>query len=83
MPGPRSTRAPTRRGRRGNDGDLLALLDEIEAGAVDALFVRGVNPLYDLPDTERVARALERVKLVVAFAERQDETALHAGLRLP
>jgi len=69
--------------RQGSDRDLRILLHEIEAGEVDALFVRGVNPLYDLPSGKRSAEALKRVGLVVAFAERVDETARHARFVCP
>ncbi|MCP3981191.1 MAG: 4Fe-4S dicluster domain-containing protein [bacterium] len=70
-------------GHHGDEQELARLLDEIEAGSVAALFVRGINPLYDLPDGERVARALERVELVVSFAERENETARLAGFVCP
>jgi len=65
--------------RHGDDGELRTLLDEVEAGAVDALFVRGVNPLYDLPVGESLAPAMDKIKLVVSFAERENETTRHAG----
>jgi molybdopterin-containing oxidoreductase family iron-sulfur binding subunit len=69
--------------RHGDDGQLRKLLDEIETGAVDALFVRGVNPLYDLPAGERLARAMEKVQLVVSFAEQENETTRQAGFVCP
>jgi len=69
--------------RLGSDRELHALLAEIEAGAVDALFIRGVNPLHGLPDASRLATALDRVKLVVAFAEHEDETSSKAHFVCP
>jgi molybdopterin-containing oxidoreductase family iron-sulfur binding subunit len=69
--------------RLGDDGELEALVDELEAGQVDALFVRGVNPVYDLPDGERIAERLERVGLVVSFAANEDETSRHAHFVCP
>ena len=69
--------------RRGDDGGLRRLLDEIEAGAVDALFIRGVNPLYDLPVGDRLSQAIDNVRLVVAFAEHENETTRHAGFVCP
>ncbi len=69
--------------RRGDDAELRRLLDELQAGAVDALFVRGVNPVYDLPAGEETAAALDKVPLVVSFASRQDETARHAHFVCP
>ena len=69
--------------RLGNDEEMKALLAELEAGRVDALFIRGVNPVYDLPGGEKTAAALSRVKLVVALAGADDETAGHAHFVCP
>ncbi len=69
--------------RRGTDGELRTLLDELDAGLIDALFVRNVNPLYDLPGGKRLADAFERVKLVVSFAAHTDETSPHPGFVCP
>jgi len=69
--------------RTGDDAELRSLLDEIEAGEVDALFVRGVNPGYDLPLGESLAAALKNVGLVVAFAEHEDETTRQARFVCP
>jgi len=68
---------------RGSDREIRELLDEIEAGQVDALFVRGVNPLYDLPSADRIARALERVEMIVAFAADANETSTRAHFVCP
>jgi molybdopterin-containing oxidoreductase family iron-sulfur binding subunit len=57
---------------QGSDAELTALLDEIAAGRVQALFVHGANPAFDFP---RQAAALGRVPLLVSLAERADETA--------
>jgi len=69
--------------RRGNDAELHTLLEELDSGTIDALFVRGVNPLYDLPGGERLIDALTRVKLVVSFTDHPDETSMHAGFVCP
>jgi len=65
--------------RQGNDRDLAALLDELRAGKVAALFISGVNPGFDLPAGEELAAALKKIPLVVSFAERPDETSALAG----
>ncbi|HSE50136.1 MAG TPA: 4Fe-4S dicluster domain-containing protein [Terriglobales bacterium] len=65
---------------QGNDADLLALLDELDAGKVQALFVLGANPAFDFP---RHAAALAKVPLLVSLAERADETALLARYVAP
>ncbi len=58
--------------RKGNDTELAALLDELAAGKVQALFVYAANPVYELPG--EVADAIKKVPLVVTFAQRPDET---------
>lgn len=62
--------------RLGDDAALRQLLDDVADGQVDALFVAGCNPLYDLPDAE----ALRQVPLLVASAASLDETAAAAGI---
>ena len=37
---------------QGSEAELNTLLEEINAGSVDALFVDGVNPALDLPGGE-------------------------------
>ncbi len=61
--------------RAGNDRDLEALRDELSAGGVAALFIAGVNPVYDLPDGDGLAQALRTVPLVISFADHVDETS--------
>ena len=71
------------RQRQGNDGELHSLLDEIAANKVSALFLHGVNPVYDLPDGAALAAQLEKLPLVVSFTERVDETASKAHVVCP
>jgi molybdopterin-containing oxidoreductase family iron-sulfur binding subunit len=66
-----------------DDKELEALLDELEQGGIGALFVHGVNPVYDLPGGEKIGELLSKVPLVVSFAERIDETAQMAGFVCP
>jgi molybdopterin-containing oxidoreductase family iron-sulfur binding subunit len=61
--------------RQGSDRALEALLQELDARKVAALFILDSNPVYDLPDGEKLANALQQVPLVVCCAERLDETA--------
>jgi molybdopterin-containing oxidoreductase family iron-sulfur binding subunit len=61
--------------RKGSDGDLKELVDDLKAGKVAALFVLGSNPVYDLPDGAAVADALKGLPLLVCCSERPDETA--------
>jgi Fe-S-cluster-containing dehydrogenase component len=71
------------RQRRGNDSDLLNLLDELKAGEVDALFVHGIDLTHNLSDRESAVTAIARVPLVVSFAERTDDFAALAGFVCP
>lgn len=68
---------------RGNDEALSRLLDEIRSGSVRALFVDGVNPLYDLPDAKNLRDAVARIPLLVSFAEHMDETSEEAHFIVP
>ncbi len=61
--------------RRGSDRALEELQRELNRGEVAALFVRDVDPVYDLPDGETWARAMKEVALTVSFAASVDETA--------
>ncbi|MFP3939791.1 MAG: 4Fe-4S dicluster domain-containing protein [Thermoanaerobaculia bacterium] len=61
--------------RRGDDGALEELLAELREGTVDALLVRGANPVAELPAGPEVAEALGRLPVSVAFADHRDETA--------
>ena len=69
--------------RQGDDRALAQLIEELERGAVDALLVRGVNPVYDLQQGTSLRAALAQVPLVVSFAERVDETAAAAHAVCP
>lgn len=69
--------------RQGHDRLLADLLKEITAGAVDALLIRGVNPVFDLPQGTRIAEALSKIPLVVSFASYRDETAAQAMVVCP
>lgn len=61
--------------RQGSDAQLATLLDELAEGKVDALFIAGVNPSYDLPGGEAFQEHLKKVPLVVTFSIHADETA--------
>jgi molybdopterin-containing oxidoreductase family iron-sulfur binding subunit len=67
----------------GDDRALEQLVAEIEAGQVDVLIVRGVNPVYDLPGGAALAEALANVPLSVVIAQREDETSVHAKVVCP
>jgi molybdopterin-containing oxidoreductase family iron-sulfur binding subunit len=68
--------------RKECDGDLKKLLDDLKGSKIAGLFILDCNPVYDLPDGEKLAQALkqEQGPLVVCCAERLDETARLARL---
>ena len=68
---------------QGNDRDLETLVKDLEEGKVQALFVHGVNPAFDLPGGQNLVNALRRVPLLASFAQREDETAALARYVFP
>jgi anaerobic selenocysteine-containing dehydrogenase len=60
-----------------------ALVDEIDAGNVRALFVRVGNPAVALPDTPRLRKVFEKLDLLVAIDVRSNETTALATHVLP
>jgi Fe-S-cluster-containing dehydrogenase component len=69
--------------RQGDDLGVAALVAAMERGEIGALLLWGVNPAYDYPEAGRFVRALARVPLKVSFADRLDETAMHADVVCP
>jgi len=69
--------------KQGSDSDFVTLLDELKSGTVGALIVAGVNPVYELPEGQAFAAALDNVGLVVFCGERPNETSKHAGFICP
>jgi anaerobic selenocysteine-containing dehydrogenase len=75
------------RGKYKSTRYLLNRLPEIvnssQDSPVQVLFVAGANPLYAMADTEAVAKAFDKIPLVVSFSSYMDETAANADLILP
>ncbi|MBZ5702515.1 MAG: TAT-variant-translocated molybdopterin oxidoreductase [Acidobacteriia bacterium] len=69
--------------KAGNDRELQALLEELRDGKIAALFLHGVNPVYDLPNGDALAEQIRKVPLVVSFAGRLDETSALARFVCP
>lgn len=67
--------------RKGDEKALDALLKEMNAGTVKALFVLNANPVYNLGET--FTSALENVDLTIDFSERITETTELVGYVLP
>ncbi|RMF31837.1 MAG: 4Fe-4S ferredoxin, partial [Bacteroidetes bacterium] len=60
--------------RQGIDADVQQLIKDMNAGQVDALFVWGANPAFDLPNAGAFAEAMQKVGLKVSFAGSNDDT---------
>ncbi len=61
--------------RQGIDRDVQGLIRDMNAGSVDAVFVWGANPAFDLPNSEAFAEGLSKVGLKVSFNGTLDETS--------
>ena len=62
---------------------MSKLVDDMKAGNVDALLVRGVDPMYSLPEALGFRDASYNVPLIVSFSDMLDDTADMADLVLP
>jgi Fe-S-cluster-containing dehydrogenase component len=61
--------------RGGCDKSVLALLGEMSKGAVDVLIVMdGANPVYDLPEGDAFAQAMEKVNCKISLSCLPSET---------
>ena len=50
---------------------------------IDTLFVYYTNPLFNLPESEKLRTALEKVPFIVSFSPFMDETTQNSDLVLP
>jgi molybdopterin-containing oxidoreductase family iron-sulfur binding subunit len=62
---------------------LAALATEMNAGAVRVLFIRGANPVHDLPKATQFREGLARVSLKVSLSSYPDETSQLCDVILP
>lgn len=60
---------------QGDDAAVAQLVKDMNAGAVGALVMAGVNPAYSLPNAAEFKSGLEKVGLSVSFSRYADETA--------
>ncbi|MEM7161943.1 MAG: TAT-variant-translocated molybdopterin oxidoreductase [Bacteroidota bacterium] len=61
--------------KQGSDDSFNALVDDMNAGSVDALFVYGLNPAYSSPRADEFKSGLSKVALSVSFSSHADETS--------
>lgn len=65
-------------------GDLAQLAKDVEAGAVETLFLlTPANPVYDAPADLKFSEALAKVKTSIHLGERVDATAFASTWHLP
>jgi menaquinone reductase, molybdopterin-binding-like subunit len=63
--------------------DLLTLMSAIGADQVKALLVLDTNPLFTLPEAEKLRSSLGHVPFIASFSSFLDETAVMADVILP
>jgi len=68
---------------QGSNAAMLALINDMNAGKVQTLFVSGTNPAYSMPVASGFIEALAKVPNVVVLSDRLDETAQLGDLVLP
>ena len=69
--------------RQGNAQAVQQLVQDMNAGAVGAILVVGVNPAYSLPNAEDFKTGLEKVDVKVYFNLKEDETGLLCNYLAP
>ncbi|NIS79009.1 MAG: molybdopterin-dependent oxidoreductase [Anaerolineales bacterium] len=63
--------------------EVLNLIERMQNGQVEVLFIHGSNPVYEIPPWAGFTEALSNVSLVISFSPFIDETAVHADIVLP
>ncbi len=61
--------------KQGDDAAVAQLVKDMNAGAIGALLIAGVNPAYSLPNAAEFKAGLGKVGLTVSFSGYADETA--------
>jgi len=61
--------------KQGNDRDVAALIEEMNAGKITALITYNVNPFYTLQNADGYNAGLEKVELTIATSLYNDESA--------
>ena len=67
----------------GNDAEFVALVSDMNNGAVDAVFFLDANPAYDYHNPNAIKAALKKVRLKVSFARNVEETAALCNIVAP
>jgi len=59
--------------KQGLDSEVAALIEDMNAGKVDALLIQGIDPVFTMGTA--FATAMKKVKTTVSFATKMDDTA--------
>jgi anaerobic selenocysteine-containing dehydrogenase len=63
--------------------DMIDLVAAMQAGEVEVLLVHDTNPVFALPESVGVRKAMKNVPLIVALSSFRDETSVMADFILP
>ena len=69
--------------RQGIDGDIVKLVEEMNAGAIGALLLYESNPVYTYNDSKKFADGLKKVAVTVSFNGTMNETTELCKFSLP
>ncbi len=61
--------------RKGVDSDMIALVENMNSGSIDALFIVNTNPAYHFPEAEKFVSGLKKTGLTVYLSSMADETS--------
>ena len=74
--------AATNNTRKGLDADMVKLVSDLNSGAVGAVLIHGVNPVYSYPDKANLVAGLKK-SVAVSFNTTMDETTEHCKFVIP
>ncbi len=70
--------------RQGIDSNIQALIRDMNSGSVDAVFVMdGANPAFDIPNADKFATGMAKVKTSVFFGGTMNETGALCQMAAP
>jgi MoCo/4Fe-4S cofactor protein with predicted Tat translocation signal len=66
--------------RKGNNAEVMKVMNDVISGSLKGLITVGVNPVYSFPNNQKFAEAYAKLDLSLAFSMRKDETAVLAKM---
>ena len=63
--------------------EMVDFVAQLQSGKFKVLFIHGVNPLFELPNSLELMNALKNVPQIISFATFPDETAVQADYIFP